>query len=285
MKRTLLIAALFASATVPALAADLPYKAPPPAPVMIPVVNWTGFYIGINGGYSWGKAGRELSFFNPLTGIQIIPPVGSGATSDSNLNGGVFGGQLGYNWQSGNWVFGFETDAQWTGQRGTASRLCGLLTSAAGACLPGVALGTSAAVEQHLEWFGTFRGRAGVLVTPSTLLYVTGGAAYGSLNTDITVTSITPLGLPVSVTRSGESSKFGWTIGGGIESKLSMFGSNWSGKLEYLYMDLGTVESTTGIGTGVLIGTNLSTRVTDSIFRAGINYHFSAGPSSVVARY
>src|SRR6188474_3059276 len=265
MKRTLLIAALFASATAPALAADLPYKAPPPAPVMIPVVNWTGFYIGINGGYSWGKAGRELSFFNPLTGIQIIPPVGSGDTSDSNLNGGLFGGQLGYNWQSGNWVFGFETDAQWTGQRGTASRLCGLLATAASACLPGVSL-------------GTFRGRAGVLVTPSTLLYMTGGAAYGSLNTDITVTSITPLGLPVSVTRSGESSKFGWTIGGGIESKLSMFGNNWSGKLEYLYMDLGTVESTTGIGTGVLIGTNLSTRVTDSIFRAGINYQFSAGP-------
>jgi len=279
MKRTLLIAALFASATAPALAADLPRKAPPPAPVMIPVVNWTGFYIGINGGYSWGKAGRELSFFNPLTGIQIIPPVGSGATSDSNLNGGVFGGQLGYNWQSGNWVFGFETDAQWTGQRGTASRLCGVLATAAGACLPGVALGTSAAVEQHLDWFGTFRGRAGVLVTPSTLLYVTGGAAYGSLNTDITVTSITPLGLPVSVTRSGESSKFGWTIGGGIESKLAMFGNNWSGKLEYLYMDLGTVESTSGIGTGVLIGTNLSTRVTDSIFRAGINYQFSAGPA------
>ena len=279
MKRTLLIAALFASATVPALAADLPRKAPPPAPVMIPVVNWTGFYVGINGGYSWGKAGRELSFFNPLTGIQIIPPVGSGSTSDSNLNGGLFGGQLGYNWQSGNWVFGFETDAQWTGQRGTASRLCGLLATAASACLPGVALGTSAAVEQHLEWFGTFRGRAGMLVTPSTLLYVTGGAAYGSLNTDITVTSITPLGLPVSITRSGESSKFGWTIGGGIESKLSMFGNNWSGKLEYLYMDLGTVESTSGIGTGVLIGTNLSTRVTDSIFRAGINYQFSAGPA------
>jgi outer membrane immunogenic protein len=121
-----------------------------------------------------------------------------------------------------------------------------------------------------------------VLVTPSTLLYVTGGAAYVSINTDLTVTTIAPIGLPVSVIRSGSSSKFGWTIGGGVES---MFGNNWSGKLEYLYMDLGTVESTTGIGTGVVIGTNLSTRVTDSIFRAGINYHFSAGPSSVVARY
>ena len=57
-----------------------------------------------------------------------------------------------------------------------------------------------------------------------------------------------------------------------------MFGSNWSGKLEYLYMDLGTVENTGVAGAGLLVGANLSTRVTDNIFRAGINYHFSAGP-------
>ena len=247
------------------------------APIMAPISYWDGFYIGINGGYSWGKAGRELSFFNPLTGIQVIPPIGSGTTSDSNLNGGLFGGQIGYNWQSGNWVFGFETDAQWTNQRGSASALCGVIATVLSACLPGVSLGTSAAIEQRLDWFGTFRGRAGVLVTPGVLLYGTGGAAYGSLSTDITVTTITPLGLPFGVTRSGSQSKFGWTLGGGIEA---MFGSNWSGKLEYLYMDLGTVSATNNAG---IIGSNLSTRVTDNIFRAGINYHFSAGP--VVARY
>ena len=277
MKRFLLSALLVASA-VPALAADLPVKARPmPAP--IPVWTWDGFYIGINGGYSWGKAGRELTFFNPATGIVLIPPIGSSTTTDSNLNGGLFGGQIGYNWQSGSWVFGFETDAQWTNQKGTASALCGVIATVATACLPGVSLGTSVAVTQQLDWFGTFRGRAGVLVTPGVLLYGTGGAAYGSLTTDITVTTITPLGLPFAATRSGSNSKFGWTLGGGIEA---MFGSNWSGKLEYLYMDLGTVTSTSGTGIG-LVGANLSTRVTDNIFRAGINYHFSAGP--VVARY
>jgi outer membrane immunogenic protein len=280
MKRSLLIAALFAGATVPAIAADLPVKSPPPmAPIMAPISYWDGFYIGINGGYSWGKAGRELTFFNPATGIVLIPPIGSSTTTDSNLNGGLFGGQIGYNWQSGSWVFGFETDAQWTNQKGTASALCGVIATVATACLPGVSLGTSVAVTQQLDWFGTFRGRAGVLVTPGVLLYGTGGAAYGSLTTDITVTTITPLGLPFAATRSGSNSKFGWTLGGGIEA---MFGSNWSGKLEYLYMDLGTVTSTSGTGIG-LVGANLSTRVTDNIFRAGINYHFSAGP--VVARY
>ena len=79
-----------------------------------------------------------------------------------------------------------------------------------------------------------------MLVTPSALLYATGGAAYGSLSATVTVTTLTPLGLPVSVSGTGENSKFGWTIGGGIKSK---FGSNWSGKLEYLYMDLGTVTA------------------------------------------
>ena len=274
MKRTLLIAALFASATVPAIAADLPVKAPPP--IMAPISYWSGFYIGINGGYSWGKAGRDLTFFNVATGVPIVA-VGSGGTSDSNMNGGLFGGQIGYNWQAANWVFGFETDAQWTNQRGTNSFLCGVVGAAANACLAGVSLGSSAAVEQKLEWFGTFRGRAGVLVTPNVLLYGTGGAAYGSVNTAITVTTLNPLGLPVAVSGSGKNSKFGWTLGGGIEA---MFGGNWSGKLEYLYMDLGTVTATTGAGIGLIgVGATLNTRVTDNIFRAGINYHFSPGPA------
>ena len=290
MRGTLLIAALFATATVPAIAADLPVKAPPPAPVMAPILYWGGFYVGVNGGYSWGRVDRDLTFFNPITGVAIVPPVGIGGTGDSNLNGGLFGGQIGYNWQTGNWVFGFETDAQWTNQRGSASFLCGITSVAGGVCLPGVTavpaavLGTSAIVDQRLEWFGTFRGRAGVLVTPAVLLYATGGAAYGSLKTDLTLTSITPLGLPISVAGSRETTRFGWTLGGGIEA---MFGTNWSGKLEYLYMDLGTVDASTIVttGTGLGIGANLSTRVRDNIFRAGINYHFSPGPGPVVARY
>src|SRR5215467_14010231 len=89
-----------------ALAADLPAKAPPPAPPPAPVWNWSGFYIGVNGGYSWGRAGRQVSFFTAPSGLPILPPLGTGNTSDSNLNGGLFGGQIGWNWQTANWLFG-----------------------------------------------------------------------------------------------------------------------------------------------------------------------------------
>src|SRR5436189_2536375 len=96
-----------------ASAADLPVKTPMAAPVMAPVWNWNGFYIGINGGYSWGKAGRDITFRDAVTGLPVVAVAGTGTGGDHNLNGGLFGGQIGYNWQTSNWVFGLETDAQW----------------------------------------------------------------------------------------------------------------------------------------------------------------------------
>jgi len=274
-----------------ASAADLPVRAPAPAPVMAPVWNWNGFYIGINGGYSWGKAGRDITFVNPVTGLAIVTAAGTGTTSDSNLNGGLFGGQIGYNWQTSNWVFGLETDAQWTGQRGSATALCAATSTVApGPCLPGLtfvpvgAFGTAATLDQKLEWFGTFRGRVGMAVTPSVLLYATGGAAYGTLKTNLGLAGFTANGTPVTATGSSSDSRLGWTVGGGVEA---MFAANWSAKLEYLYMDLGSVSSTAVFPTasGVPIGASLNSRITDNIVRAGINYHFSAGPGPVVARY
>jgi outer membrane immunogenic protein len=260
-----------------ASAADLPYKAPPPAPVMAPVWNWTGFYIGVNGGYSWGRSSRDLNFFNPLNGVALATGTGGGR----DLNGGLFGGQLGYNWQTANWVFGIETDAQWTGQKGSTTVLCAVT-----GCFPtAVAAGTgvSAGITDKLEWFGTFRGRGGVLVTPSVLLYVTGGLAYGSVKTDLGLAGFTATGIPVAVGGSVSSDKFGWTIGGGIEA---MFAGNWSAKLEYLYMDLGSISNSVVLPTagGFPLGANVTSRVTDSIIRAGINYHFNYG-GPVVARY
>jgi outer membrane immunogenic protein len=245
---------------------------------MAPVWNWTGFYIGINGGYSWGRSSRDLNFFNPLNGVPIATGTGAGR----DLNGGVFGGQLGYNWQTANWVFGIETDAQWTGQKGSTTVLCPVA-----GCFPtAVAAGTgvAAALSDKLEWFGTFRGRGGVLVTPSVLLYVTGGLAYGSLQTDVGLSGFTATGVPVTVVGSRSVDKFGWTIGGGVEA---MFAANWSAKLEYLYADLGSVSNSVILPTagGFPLGANVTSRVTDSIIRAGINYHFSAGPGPVVARY
>jgi outer membrane immunogenic protein len=234
----------------------------------------------VNGGYSWGHSSRDLNFFNPVTGVALATASGAGR----DLNGGLFGGQIGYNWQASNWVFGIETDAQWTGQRGGTTVLCPLA-----GCFPALTavpagVGTSAAINDKLEWFGTIRGRVGVTITPNVLLYATGGGAYGSVNTDLALSTVTATGVPVTIAASRSTDRFGWTVGAGIEA---MFASNWSAKLEYLYMDLGSISNSVVLPTaaGFPLGANVSSRVTDNIFRAGINYHFSAGPGSVVARY
>jgi outer membrane immunogenic protein len=272
MKRALLFATLFMGATAPAFAADLPRKAPPPPPP-VPVLNWTGFYIGVNGGYSWGHSSRDLNFFNPVTGVTIATASGAGR----NMDGGLFGGQLGYNWQTTNWVFGIETDAQWTGQRGGTTILCPLA-----GCLPALTAlpagaATSAALNDKLEWFGTFRGRVGVLVAPSILLYATGGGAYGSVQTDVALATFTATGVPVTIASSRSTDRLGWTVGAGIEA---MFAANWSAKLEYLYMDLGSISNSVVLPTaaGFPLAANVTSRVTDSIIRGGINYHFTFGP-------
>ena len=276
MKRALIVSTLLIAGAIPAMAADLPVKAPPP--LAVPIYNWTGFYVGLNGGYSWGRSGRTLEFFNAATGALIVPPIGTGATSDPNLEGGVFGGQIGYNWQSANWLFGLETDLQWTNQRGSSIFTC-LGVVGGGACLPGLTFlppggGTTAIVDQRIEWFGTFRGRVGALVTPTMLLYATGGAAYGDIKTDVAVAGFTPAGAPISFTGSSTDTRLGWTVGGGFEWG---FIRNWSAKIEYLYMDLGTVSSQATLVTGPLgvgVGARLSSRITDHILRGGINYRF-----------
>ena len=263
-----------------ASAADLPVKSPPPAPVMAPVWNWSGFYIGINGGYSWGRSSRDLNFFNPLNGVLLASGTGGGR----DMNGGVFGGQVGYNWQASNWVFGLEFDAQWTGQQGSTTVLCPV-----GGCFPALtaaplATGGSATVSDKLDWFATFRGRAGFTVTPSILLYATGGAAWGELETSVGLTALTAAGVPVTAAATNKRDRLGWTVGGGIEA---MFAANWSAKIEYLYLDMGSITNSVVMPTasGIPLGANVTSRVTDNIIRAGINYHFSAGPGPVVARY
>jgi outer membrane immunogenic protein len=235
------------------------------------VYNWTGFYIGANGGWSAGHSSRDISFFNPVTGVAILPGAGSNLGGGTDLSGGLFGGQLGYNWQTNNWVFGFETDAQWTGQRGGANFLCAGLTCAPGVtALPAGGIGTAATVDQKLEWFGTFRGRGGFLVTPTFLLYATGGAAYGTVNTNVGLATLTAAGVPVGITGSNSSSRVGWTVGAGGEWA---FGSNWTAKIEYLYMDIGT-SSTSAAFALAGIGATVSSRTTDNIIRGGINYRF-----------
>ena len=273
------------AATSVASAADMaPRYTKAPAPI-VEVWNWTGFYIGGNAGYSWGRSNTDVSYYNTATGLPIVLPPGSVTTGGFDMNGAIAGGQIGYNWQSSNWVFGLEADAQWSDEKGRNRYNCAS-TQAGGVCLPGLTFlpagvtGTALTVDQSLEWFGTVRGRAGVLVTPKVLLYGTGGLAYGSIKTTGTLAGTTPAGLAVASVASNSDVRVGWTVGAGIEGKIT---NNWSAKLEYLYMDLESFRS----GTFTLaplstIGVNVDSHFRDHILRAGVNYTFG-GP--VVAKY
>jgi outer membrane immunogenic protein len=155
-----------------------------------------------------------------------------------------------------------------------------------GPCLPGLTFlpagvtGTSLAIDTHLEWFGTVRGRVGVLATPRVLFYGTGGLAYGSFKTTGAMVGATPAGLAVASFASNSDVRFGWTVGAGVEGKIT---NNWSAKLEYLYMDFDSFRAGTfTLAPGSLISANVDTRFHDHVLRVGLNYTFG-GP--VVARY
>jgi outer membrane immunogenic protein len=168
-----------------------------------------------------------------------------------------------------------------------------------GACTPGH-LGDTAPfnvpafpvahfLSQKIDWFGTVRGRVGSTITPSLLVYVTGGLAYGQVDSTSTVSGINIFGaqgtntftlVPAAVAFSSRTTKTGWTLGGGIEGLL---GGNWTGKIEYLYLDLGTVSGAfvTPIvtTTGGFLSSSFSSQITNHILRVGLNYRFgySAG--------
>ena len=270
--------------TQPGLAADMPVKAPRP---VVEVWSWNGFYIGGNVGYSWGRSRTDVEYFNPVTGAIIVPPAGSITSATFNLNGWLAGGQIGFNRQHNNWVWGLEADLQWTGQRGGEDFLCATTPFIGGVCTPGTTsipigfLGTTLSLNQKLEWFGTVRGRIGPLIRPTLLAYVTGGAAFGSLKSTAVLTTATPALALASISSTDRDTNIGWTIGAGIESRLS---DNWTGKIEYLYMDFGTFRGSVAFPGPIppTIGARFESRVTDHILRVGVNYKF--GERAIVAR-
>ena len=239
MKKLLLAGAASLVLAVPAMAADLGQP-----PVIAPVYNWTGFYFGGNGGYGLGNSSTNY------TAIGLTP-----FSTSQSMNSWVAGGQLGFNWQfNENWVFGAEADIQGTGQNSTAT-------------LP--SLGIAGSFEQRLPFFFTARLRLGFLPVDSWMLYVTGGAAYGEVETNATVTT-------TAATSMSSSTNIGWTVGGGTELLIS---GAWTAKLEYLYVDLGTVSTP---GTGTFPTLNTGSHVTESIVRVGVNYQFG---TPVVPKY
>ncbi|WP_027545036.1 outer membrane protein [Bradyrhizobium sp. WSM2254] len=294
MTRTLLVAAAIAMLLAPrAFAADLavPHihtKAPPVA--VDPGYNWSGFYAGINVGYGWGRSATTADFIDSGGGAPLSSSAGT-----FDLNGVTGGGQIGYNWQRGMFVAGFEADFQGSGQKNRFDALCAGAPAGLqdGVCTPGhrgdntfdPALPVTFDLTQKLDWFGTVRGRLGVAVTPRVLLYGTGGLAYGRVSTAGSVSAINVGGFPgadggtftpVATSFSSSTSKVGWTAGAGIEGA---FADNWSARLEYLYVDLGTVSGTLATPVIALSGAPLvvgyRSHVTDNILRLGVNYRFS----------
>jgi outer membrane immunogenic protein len=218
---TLAVAGAIAVCAQAARAADLPImptKAPPP----VALFDWTGFYIGANVGYGWADADLTVG----------------GVTATDKLKGIVGGGQLGYNRQMGNWIFGIEIDGQGTDEHSTTT-------------IPGASLTNS------LPWFMTFRGRVGYAIAPTWMIYATGGAAVVDFKSQLVVG-----GLGTATT---ETTRAGWTAGAGIEAAINR---DWSWKVEYLHIDTGTFNTT-------LFGVvPTSLRVTDDITRVGINYRY-----------
>jgi outer membrane immunogenic protein len=289
MKRTLIATAAVASLLVAtgASAADLPVYSKAPAVAL--VYDWTGFYIGTNLGYSFGRGSTDGS----ITGAQTVAtargatPLTSVTTAlptlpligRADVNGFIGGGQLGYNWQRGTWLFGLEGDIQLSNERAS-----GDVCTVAG-CPAGSFQFTR---DYKLDWFGTARGRIGFLPAERLALYATGGLAYGGF-------SGSSWTLPMNI-GTWSQTRLGWTVGAGAEAAL---GSNWSVKFEYLYMDLGhgggvAANTTTVAAVGPVQGitttttTNLAyqfnTKFTDNIVRVGLNYKFG-GPAAVVAKY
>ena len=277
MKRIVIgMAAAMSLFATGALAADLAAKPYVKAPVMVdPVWNWTGFYIGGNIGYSWGRSRDDSSLTNTAGTVLFT------SSDRANMDGVIGGAQIGYNWQVQNWVWGLEADIQGSDQKGSRSFVCPIAVCTPSALIlvaPGPAVPVS--LDQKLTWFGTVRGRVGILATPKVLFYGTGGLAFGEIKTSGAMTGFTAAGVPILALGSSSTTRAGWTAGVGVEGKITQ---NWSAKLEYLYMDLGRFNA----GTYTLvplsgISANVSSRFSDHILRAGINYQFG-GP--VVARY
>jgi outer membrane immunogenic protein len=276
------VACVAAVSIGPALAADLSaaYKAPMLMKAVAPVSTWTGLYIGGNVGYGWdsGSTGISALSTDPALAPFLAATLAAGsypAALSTSGKGVIGGGQIGYNWQMpSQWLIGLEADLQGSGIKGSASQT---LT-------PALFPTTSTGVTKSIDWFGTVRGRVGFLATPEVLLYGTGGLAYGQTKTSFTTTDLTNGCIANgSLCANGSSSsvRAGWTAGAGAEA---MLGSNWSAKLEYLYVDLGRNSLSIPSSTFPAIVFNTTAQFHEQTVRVGLNYHFNwTGP--VVAKY
>jgi outer membrane immunogenic protein len=250
MKKLLLgvfgIVALSGSAT----AADLPartYKAPPV--VVAPIYDWTGFYIGANGG--WGSSRNCWG----------IVPVGGAVIADgcASRQGGVFGGQLGYRWQAGQFVFGVEGQGDWANLSGSSIS----------------AFNPAFRESLKVDALGLITGQIGYAGWSGSLFYLKGGAAATRNRYDI----LTTVGLVNVATAS--SNRWGGTVGVGWEYG---FAPNWSAGIEYDHLFMGNANNSFSVVNPLLAGAANRISQDVDLVLLRVNYRFG-GMSPVVARY
>jgi outer membrane immunogenic protein len=261
-------------------AADLPLKAPPP----VPVFSWTGCYVGLDAGETYGRSDG----YSTIPGSRGTVPGGPGValppgvnlTDGFNLNGGIGGVYYGCNYQFAGtgFVVGVEGDWSFDNKEGQAFITPGAFATTAAAAGFGNPNDVWYLQERQI---GTARVRLGYAVTPNWLLYVTGGGAWAKIDSsEAIITAPTN-----SATKDIQSNwRGGWTVGAGTEYEV---GYGWAVRSEFLYVDFGNFTTFTNIPVGVIGSntfTNLNVNLHEYIWRFGLSYKFGWSPA-VVARY
>jgi outer membrane immunogenic protein len=233
----------------PASAADLaarPYSKAPPV-MMAAIYDWSGFYIGLNGG--WGSSHK---CWDDVTAGGVF----NGAEGCHNATGGAAGGQLGYRWQSSAWVFGLEGQGDWANLRGSSASLFNL----------------GQTNRSRIDAFGLFTGQVGYAFS-NVLLYVKGGGAVTSDRFDSWATAGNFL-----LATGASSNRFGGTVGAGAEFG---FAPNWSAGVEYDHLFMGTQTTTFTTPVGTIFGFDRIRQDVDLV-TVRVNYRWG-GP--VIAKY
>jgi outer membrane immunogenic protein len=257
------VAAGALAGVTPGLAADMAVKAPPSVPA--PVYSWTGWYVGGNVGYSWGRGQPTVT--QPLPPFVGLPALNYG---QGDLDGVIGGVELGYDYQfSSSWVGGFEADFQWADERNSGSFSDPYSTDCEGFC------SVTGTISSKIQWFGTVRASLGWLLNPTTMVYATGGYAYGKVSIDGSVTNMQSFAGAIPnfvVPFSSSSINSGWTAGAGVKGVVPN-ANNLIWKVEYLYVDLGTLGGNT-IAPVFFSPVIWNAKFTDNILRVGLDWNF-----------
>jgi opacity protein-like surface antigen len=246
----------------PEVIAKMPTKAPVYKAPIVEAVNWTGFYVGGFGGALLGRADWNYAI----------------GEANPHVGGYTLGGNVGYNYQSGRWVFGVEADLGWTNLNGGTA--CGpLVDDFTGNPSPMFQMNCNA----WAHWLATATGRVGY-TWDRALFYVKGGGAW--MNQQFSATCnlnaseqgfngllvpnqqcANPAGAPL-MAFTANTTRSGWTVGYGTEFALTR---NWSARAEYNWVDFGRVNLTASDGSPLRLGMHFSE------VKVGVNYHFGMG--------